>query len=138
MISNIKTIFDSKSSIDCHLSSDFSGGMYLMYSSLYSKEFDWLVEEYINDKFGYLATQIDKNVNSKRRMIKNKFKGIAFRYNCVKEFKCFLNVYRFFSGIVINFKNFILCSIKFVFSFILSVIAFVSIAGKFLKRKIFK
>lgn len=138
MINNIKTIFDNNSISKSYESSDFCAGMYLTYSSLCSKEFDWLVEEYINDKFGISISQSVINNFSRKSIIKNKFKSIAYRYNCVKEMKCILNVYRFFCGVVINFKNFILCLIKFVINLILCIFSTVSIVGKYLKGKIFK
>lgn len=136
MINNIKKVFDSKPDSNFSLSEDFCGGMYLTYSSLYSKEFNWIVDQYNNDKFGVSISQNSENESSKKSKIKNKFKFIASRYNCVKEMKCILNTYRFFSGVIINFKNFIFCLIKFVVNIFISFAYSFVILFKFIKKRI--
>lgn len=138
MINDIKKVFDSKTNSEFNLSEDFYGGLYLAHSSLYSKEFNWIVEQYNNENFGASVNQNNVNYYSQKGQLKNKFKVFANKYNCVKEMKCFLNIYRFFCGIVLNFKYFILCFVKFIINLIVCIFYLASIVYKYFKVKFFR
>ena len=101
------------------------------------KEFNWLVSEYIHKKFGFSLEQ-DNDEKSKKNKLKTRFRDFAYRNNCSKEMKSFLNTYRFLCGIIQNFKNFTICFVKFIINFILSIFYGFSIMLKYIKRKIIK
>lgn len=135
MVNKFDNIF---SSIKCKkifpFDMNFSLGIYETYVDMLYKEFDWIVNSYIEKKYGVIET--NKSDNSIKTTIKNIFKKFGFRYNCAKELRFILNTYRLFHDMIVNFKCAFINLFKFIIFMFVSLFYIIVIFLKFLRKRL--